>query len=444
MKKVITYGSFDLFHEGHRKLLERAKLLGDHLIVGVTTDHYDEMRGKLNVIEPHLTRCLSVEKSGIADKIITEDHVGQKLEDIIKYDIDVFAIGSDWIGEFNYLKDYCEVVYLERTKDISSTKLRKEKYCMIRVGIVGSGRITGRFFNEIKYVSGIEATNAYNPKIESAKRFGEKYFIDYTDNYDEFLESVDAVYIASPHETHYDYIIKSLEARKHVICEKPMVLSKEQAQTAFDLAKEVGCVLMEAIKIAYAPGFVQMMGIIRSGAIGNIRDVEACFTKLPPADNLRELTDVQYGGSFTELASYNLMAIIKLMGGGYKDVRFHSVRANNGVDIYTKAYFTYEHGFATSKTGLGVKSDGQLLISGTQGYIIAKSPWWLMQEFEVCFEDVRQNRVYKTDFMGSGLRYELAEFVSKINGYKEGSDRLTVDESLEIAQVMGDFLKERA
>ncbi len=440
MKKVITYGSFDMLHEGHLKLLERAKALGDYLIVGVTTDHYDKLRGKLNVIEPHLTRCQNIEQCGFADKVITEDHAGQKLEDILKYEADIFTVGSDWIGEFDYLSDYCEVIYLDRTKDISSTQLRTQKYPLIRIGVIGTGRITGRFMNELKYVSGIEATCVYNPNALSAEKFSQTYLIDGENNFDNFIEKVDAVYIASPHETHYDYIVRSLDAGKHVICEKPMVLSKKEAQKAFDLAENKGLVLMEAIKIAYAPGFVQLLGIIRSGVIGKVRDVEACFTKLPHTKDIRELTDIKFGGSFTELASYNLMAITKLMGSNIKEVSFHSIKADNDVDIYTKAYFTYENGFATSKTGLGIKSDGQLLISGTKGYILAKSPWWLMKEFKVCFEDTRKNQEYKTDFMGSGLRYELAEFVSKINGHKIGADLLTRKESMEIAGIIGEFL----
>lgn len=443
MKIVITYGSFDLFHEGHRRILERAKALGDYLIVGVTTEHFDEMRGKLNVIEPLLTRCMNVQNSGFCDKVITEDHVGQKLEDIIKYNVNTFAIGSDWIGEFDYLKDYTEVVYLERTKNISSSLLREQQFPIIRVGIIGTGRITGRFFSETKYVSGIELLNVYNPNIASAKRFAEEYYINYTDDLDQFLSAVDAVYIASPHETHFGYIMKALEQKKHVLCEKPMTLSKTESEQAFAYAKEQNCILMEAIKIAYAPGFVQLVGIARSGVIGSIRDIEACFTKLPYDENVRELKDEKHGGSFTELASYNLMTIMKLLGSDYKDVQFSSITADNGVDIYTKAYFTYANCFATSKTGLGVKSDGQLLISGTKGYIRAQAPWWLMKEFEVCFEDIRENQVYKTNFKGSGLRYELGEFVARINQYQSSINRLPEDESIAIAEVIEKFLSER-
>ena len=138
MKKVITYGSFDLFHEGHYNLLKRAKELGDYLIVGVTTEQYDEYRGKLNVIDSLMERIENVKKTGFADEIIIEDHVGQKVEDIQKYNVDIFVVGSDWKGKFDYLKQYCDVVYLERTRGISSTLLRQKNYKIVRLGVKGS------------------------------------------------------------------------------------------------------------------------------------------------------------------------------------------------------------------------------------------------------------------------------------------------------------------
>ena len=124
MVKVITYGTFDLFHEGHYRLLKRAKALGDYLIVGVTTESFDKARGKLNVIDSLMTRIENVKKTGFADEIIIEEAVGQKFSDIKKYHVDIFTVGSDWVGKFDYLKEYCQVVYLERTKDISSTMLQ--------------------------------------------------------------------------------------------------------------------------------------------------------------------------------------------------------------------------------------------------------------------------------------------------------------------------------
>lgn len=443
MKKVITYGSFDLFHQGHYNLLKRAKALGDYLIVGVTTEHYDESRGKLNVVDSLMERVEHVRQTGLADQIIIEDHVGQKVEDIQKYEVDIFTVGSDWVGAFDYLKQYCEVVYLERTKDVSSTMLRARNFPIVRLGIIGSGRIAARMVPEIKYVSGIYVEGVYNPHSESARTFAEKFELNfYSDNLEEFLNKVDAVYIAAPHGTHYEYVKKSLLKGKHVLCEKPIALKKCQAEEVFSLSREKGCVLMEGIKTAYCPGFVQMLGIARSGVIGTIKDVEACFTKLT-SPIMRELTDTETGGSFTELASYTLFAIVKLLGTDYKQIRFEGFRTNNGLDIYTKAYLRYPYSIATSKTGLGVKSEGQLIISGTRGYIKVSAPWWKTQEFEVCYEDTQQNERYFVKFLGEGLRYEISDFVSAMNGFEKSEYKLKPEESIVISEMMEKFLNYR-
>ena len=291
MKKVITYGTFDLFHEGHYSLLKRAKELGDYLIVGVTTEHFDEARGKVNVIDPIVERIENVRKTGFADQIIVEDHEGQKIEDIQKYGVDIFTVGSDWVGHFDYLKAFCNVVYLDRTPNISSTELRKTRFNIVRIGIVGTGRIAPRFVSEAKYVSGAIVERAYNPIKESAERFEKSQRIKtYTDNYENFLQELDAVYIASPHETHYEYAKQAILMGKHVLCEKPITFTKLEAEELFALAKERKVVLMEGIKTAYCPGFLQMMNIAKSGKIGEIRDVEACFSRLARPDS-REMTD---------------------------------------------------------------------------------------------------------------------------------------------------------
>lgn len=229
MKKVITYGTFDLFHEGHYKLLERARALGDYLIVGVTTEHFDEIRGKVNVIDPILERIDNVRQTGFADEIIIEDHEGQKIEDIQRYGVDTFTVGSDWVGTFDYLKVFCNVVYLDRTPDISSTQLRKNRFRIVKTGIIGTGRIAPRFVGEAKFVSGINIICAYNPEKESAQAFSRKCRIRcYTKDYETFLGKVDAVYIASPHETHYDYAKRALEHGVHVLCEKPMTFTEAE------------------------------------------------------------------------------------------------------------------------------------------------------------------------------------------------------------------------
>ena len=155
MVKVITYGTYDLLHYGHIKLLERAKALGDYLIVGVTADDFDKTRGKINVQQSLMERIEAVRATGLADKIIVEEYEGQKIDDIRRYDVDIFTVGSDWAGKFDYLNEYCKVVYLPRTEGISSSEVRSEQ-CKLRMGIVGKAAFRTKFVAESKYVNGVD------------------------------------------------------------------------------------------------------------------------------------------------------------------------------------------------------------------------------------------------------------------------------------------------
>lgn len=441
MKKVITYGTFDLLHEGHYRLLERAQALGDYLIVGVTSEAYDKARGKLNVIDSLATRIENVRKTGFADEIIVEESPGQKVQDVKKYKIDIFTVGSDWTGAFDYMKDYCQVVYLERTKNISSTMLRVQNKRIQRIGIIGTGRIAGRFIPEAKLVSGISAQGVYNPHRESAERFAQKWEIECYEEIEDFYAAVDAVYVASPHETHYAYIKSALEHGKHVLCEKPMVLKKEQAEEVFSYAREHKLILFEGIKTAYCPGFNKLLGVACSGTIGNIRNVEVCFTKLEDPEH-RELRDMTYGGSLTELGSYVMLPIFKLLGEKYEDIRFDVIRGENGLDLFTKISLCYPNGIATATCGLGVKSEGRLLIAGTKGYVIAEAPWWKTSYFEVHYENPLEVEKYSERFLGDGLRYEISDFLSMINGRNSSEFKLTRSESVALAGMMERFLRE--
>lgn len=443
MKKVITYGTFDLFHEGHRNLLKRAKELGDYLIVGVTTSHYDLERGKLNVVNSLLERIENVKKSGYADEIIIEEYEGQKQEDIQRHNVDIFAIGSDWIGAFDYLKAYCEVVYLDRTPDISSTKLRQGKFPIVQLGVVGTGRIAPRFIKEAKYVSGVNVRCAYNPNQSSAEEFCKQYELEaYFGDYADFLDAVDAVYIASPHQTHYTYAKQAIEKGRHVLCEKPLTFTVKEAEELYALAQERDVILMEGIKTAYCPGFAQMINIAKSGRIGDIVDVEACFSRITPSQ-MREMKDTEYGGAFLEFGSYTLLPIFKLLGCDYKNVTFNCIKAENGIDLYSKISFEYDNALALSKTGVGAKSEGQLIIAGTKGYILAQSPWWLTRSFEVRYEDPDKIEKYSPKFLGDGLRYEVSEFVSRIHGTAKKDFYLTTEESIAMASVVEKFLEGR-
>ncbi len=439
MIKVITYGTFDLFHEGHYRLLKRARELGDYLIVGVTTEAYDKARGKLNVMDSLVTRIENVKRTGFADEIIIEETQGQKFNDIKKLHIDIFTVGSDWTGAFDYLKEYCQVVYLERTRNISSTMLREQNSRIQRIGIIGTGRVADRFIPEAKLVSGVNTQGVYNPHIESAQQFADQWKIEAYDSLEKFFDSVDIVYIASPHATHYEYMKAALEHGKHVLCEKPLTLNRAQTVEVFRVAKKRGLILSEAIKTAYCPGFHKLLGIACSGIIGHIRNVEACFTRLANP-SYRELTDRASGGSFTELGSYVLLPVLKLFGDAYEDLRFDVIRADNGLDIFTKASLRYPNGIATATCGLGVKSDGRLLIAGTKGYILAEAPWWKTTYFEVHYENPMEVEKYTERFLGEGLRYEISDFVSMINGGNSDGFKLTRSESVALSGIMERFL----
>lgn len=393
MLKVITYGTFDLLHQGHINLLRRAKALGDYLIVGVTTENYDKNRGKLNVRKSLMERIEDVKRTGYADEIIIEEYEGQKIDDILKYDINIFAIGSDWLGKFDYLMEYCKVIYLERTKGISSTQLRLGDQKIIEIGIIGSGRIANRFVQESKYVSGIDVKGVFNPNIESARKFSDNNELGfYADKLDELMRQVDAVYIATPHLLHAFYIREALLAGKHVLCEKPLVLDSLEAQNLYSLANSKGLILKEAIKTAFCPGFQHLYTIVKSGAIGIVKDIEASFTKLVYGE-VRELDPKQAGGSITELASYTLLPIVKILGSNFKDINFYTFKKND-VDLFTRGIITYDNSIATFKVGLGVKTEGHLIISGTKGYVYVPAPWWKTEYFELRYEDQNLSRKF--------------------------------------------------
>lgn len=125
MKKVITYGTFDLLHWGHINLLKRAKQLGDYLIVAVSTDEFNELKHK-QAFHSYENRKLILEAIRYVDEVIPEQDWDQKIEDVKKYEVDVFVMGDDWKGEFDFLKPYCEVVYLSRTVGISTSDIKNQ------------------------------------------------------------------------------------------------------------------------------------------------------------------------------------------------------------------------------------------------------------------------------------------------------------------------------
>ena len=438
MKKVITYGTYDLLHEGHINLLRRAKALGEYLIVGVTNDSFDRERGKLNVRNNVLERVEAVRSTGLADLIVIEDYVGQKIDDIQKYDVDIFAIGSDWEGKFDYLNEFCEVVYLPRTEGISSTMLRAESDTMVNIGVVGCGRIARRFVAETDKVDSANITALYDTNRNVAIELALSIDVERVcESFEQLVEQVDAVYIATPHLCHYEQARYALQHGRHVLCETPMVLNGDQAKELYALADEKGLVLLEANKTAYCPAFNHMITLVKSGLIGDVVGIDASESKLWDKNKLkRELDPAQAGGSMYEMGSYPLLPIIKLLGVNYRNIDIYSRMNDNGVDVYTRGIVRYDNAVSSFQLGLGVKTEGNLVISGTKGYVYVPSPWWKTDYFELRYEDQNQNKKYFYKWDEPGLRYEIQEFVSCIVNNRNHSARLTPKESCCMAEIM--------
>ena len=273
-----------------------------------------------------------------------------------------------------------------------------------------------------------------NPYKEEGEAFAKSHELNAFNDYESFLKEVDLVYVASPHLTHYDYVKKALLSNKHVLCEIPFVLSKEQALELYKLAEERNLVLLEASKTAFCPAFGHIVTLVKSGIIGEVVDVKSSLSKMVPSPT-RELDVEQAGGAMTEHAPLTLLSIIKLLGIDWHDVDFHS-RIENSVDIYTKGVINYPHATASFTLGIGVKTEGNLVISGTKGYIYVPAPWWLTDFFEVRYEDQAKNKKYFYSYDGEGLRYEIQEWLSMIVNQRRSCYKLRRRESVAIAEII--------
>ncbi|WP_347943630.1 adenylyltransferase/cytidyltransferase family protein [Enterococcus cecorum] len=430
MIKVITYGTYDLLHYGHIKLLERAKALGDYLIVGVTADDFDKSRGKINVQQSLMERIDAVRATGIADEIIIEEYEGQKIDDIQRLGIDIFTVGSDWRGKFDYLNEYCKVVYLDRTEGISSSEIRSERK-KIKLGIVGEQVLAEKVANECNYVNGIEVSGVYttNTDIKIGKKF---------DTFDELLDCSDALYIISHPTLHFEQIKKAIELKKHVLCEAPISLSKEQSRKLHQLSEINGCILMDALKTAYSTAYSRMLLLAKGGKIGKIISIDATATSLRDIDMISKNNFSNTWNSISAWGPTAMLPIFQILGTEYKEKRIISKMFNNEFDIFTKIDFIYDDSVATLKVGKGVKSEGELIISGTRGYIYVPAPWWKTDYFEIRYENPNDNKRYFYQLDGEGIRYELVAFLNAIQN-KHYPTYISRDVSDAICEVIEDF-----
>lgn len=417
MTKVITYGTYDLLHYGHIRLLERAKELGDYLIVGVTADDFDKTRGKINVQQSLMERIEAVRATGLADEIIVEEYEGQKIDDIQRYGVDIFTVGSDWKGKFDYLNEYCKVVYLDRTEGVSSSEIRAEKR-KIFIGAIGNKGLCDKFIKEVSYVNGVE----------------------YKECDEEYL-GVDAVYIATLPEKHYSDVKRALEKGKHVICESPIAMNTIQCKELIEYAENNSLILVDGIKTAYSTAYSRLLVLAKSGHIGKILSIDSVCT----SNRVTGITDLKKEqNSICAWGPTALLPIFQLAGIKYNDIqivtKLFDKKAN--FDAFTKISFEYDKMVATAKVAKAAKSEGELIITGTKGYIYVPAPWWKTEYFEIRYENQNENKKYFYQLDGEGIRYEIVAFARAVENKKRGY-YLKDDVSLAIATVIERFSKRK-
>ena len=434
MVKVITYGTYDLLHYGHIRLLERARALGDYLIVGVTADDFDKQRGKINVRQSLMERIEAVRATGLADEVIVEEYEGQKIDDIRKYDIDIFTVGSDWVGKFDYLSEYCKVIYLPRTEGISSSELRENRR-PVRLGLVGEARFVSKLWREAAFVNGLHVGALCTRSAALAAQAGAPELV--TADYDRLLEEVDAVYIRSRPEEHAGQIRRALEAGRHVLCESPLTLSRNESEALMALAAEKKLILMEAIKTAYATAYARLLLLVKGGRIGEVLSVDAACTSIREPEE----AGAEWNG-IHEWGPTALLPVFQLLGTDWRDCRSAVRFRDGGRDSFTKLDFVYDHAVASVKVGDGVKTEGELVISGTRGYLYVPAPWWKTDYFELRCEDPADNKRWFYQLDGEGIRYELVAFTRAIERGRLISD-IGGNVTLAISSVMEDFAAKR-
>lgn len=436
MIKVITYGTYDLLHYGHIRLLERAKALGDYLVVGVTADDFDKTRGKINVEQPLEERISALRETGIADEIIVEEYEGQKIDDIRRLGIDIFTVGSDWEGYFDYLRSYCSVVYLPRTEGVSSSEIRAEK-SKIRMGLLGYSSYLNKFFYESGFVNTVDVIGVCVPRIGVLDDFESKVQL-YTDKCSWLIEKIDAIYIHSHPDYHFDQCKQALISKKHVICESPMAMSCNQYDELLNIADDNGVILVEAIKTAYITAYQRLLLLLKTGKIGNVVSVDVTCTSLSCDE---QVGNNKRWGSLEAWGPTALLPVFQVLGTEYNDYSIFTILDDDNEDIFTKISFSYENATATVKVGTGVKSEGELIISGTKGYLFVPAPWWKTDYFEIRYENPANNKRYFYQVDGEGIRYEIVAFANAIRDQK-ADYYISRNVSREIVKIMEAFNKE--
>lgn len=389
MKKVITYGTFDLLHYGHINLLTRAKALGDYLIVAVTSESFDKQRGKVNVQQSLIDRIDAVRSLGIADEVIVEEYEGQKINDIIKHNVDIFTVGSDWVGKFDYLNQYCKVVYLDRTEGVSSTSIRSSAH-PLKVCLVCDSSDLADNTSDFQSINGVVLTH-------SLVDFETKKLSEFIS----FLIDVDAVFISSQNSNIAQLVKAALMAGRHVFCEGLATLDEKEYDEIIALAKQNGCVFIQGNKTFYSTAFNRMSLLVKSGAIGDVLTLDASIVYAKNNQSMQ---------SFSQALATILMPVFQLIGQDFSNLTIKKIA--RGIDVYLQ----FPKCCANLKIYEDIAALEQLILTGSNAYLNIPSTWWKTDNFEICTKNELMNRKFFYKYVAGSIQPEILAFSKTISG----------------------------
>ncbi len=315
----------------------------------------------------------------------------------------------------------------------------------VRIGIVGPGNIAHRFANAIKNVSNAELVAVASRTRENAEKFADEFNIPYRfSSYEEMAKSavIDAAYIAVPHSGHKACSILMMENKKHVICEKPLAVNKKECEEMIAAAKENGVLLMEAMWASFVPGTLEMLEIVKSGKLGDIRAVEGKFCYTMDEDEMGHhvLKNENGGGSLLDVGVYCLNFAKWYLGTDIEKLSAFSDNFN-GIDAHTQVLIKYKNGaIADLSSAVLLRKEGGGFIYGTKGYA-QLDRCYAPQTIKLNLNEAENEEIH-IPYSGNGFEEQIAHFADLVLTGKKESPVNTFEQSLFIANQMDEIRKE--
>ena len=275
-------------------------------------------------------------------------------------------------------------------------------------------------------------TADFDPEPQKMAKFCRGKGLERKESQEELFRDCDAVFINTPVNEHYAQILEAIECKCHVICNTPIFLTVEEANHCFQKADEVGVTLFEGIKTLYFPAFEHMLLLVKSGLIGAVKDIDVSCSQIP--ENMEQVEKNKYLGSLYDWCTDVMLPIIKIYEASCLDTRLIDFRKGE-FSYFTRGLFQFPNATASVKVGKGMKVEGELMITGTKGYLYVPAPWWRTEYFEIRYEDLRDVKKYFYNYEGEGLRYMIYAFLHAIYG-TERSLRHTRQEILRSTRIL--------